>query len=175
MSSEKELHLIGNDLRWSDLGAVGMSSASNSGIIATQDNVFDGIIQTLLLYGSLGVIGNTIAYSLAGNVSTGAKKYSWICPFQVGATIRSCYAGVGTAPLTTGILIDINIDGTTIFTNQSNRITITAGETLGIGGAQVTAIPFGGIVTIDIDQIGTGTVGADLSVVILIDPLAALA
>ena len=73
---------------------------------------------------------------------------------------------VGTAPLVQAIIIDINDDGTTIFTTQANRPSIGAGTNDATSGT-----PDGGtnvlrdsVITVDVDQVGIGTLGSDLTV-----------
>jgi len=81
-------------------------------------------------------------------------------------TIQSVRASVGTAPSGASIIIDINVSGTTIFTTQANRPTIAAaGNTSGkITNYDVTTVANGSYLTVDVDQIGSTTAGADLSV-----------
>jgi hypothetical protein len=74
-------------------------------------------------------------------------------------------ASVGTAPTTQSVIVDVNKNGTTIFTTQGNRPTIAAGANTDASSTpDVTAFAAGDYMTVDVDQIGTGTVGADLTV-----------
>lgn len=77
----------------------------------------------------------------------------------------------GTAPSGASILIDVNKNGTTIFTTQSNRPTIASGANAGGPGAtpNVTALVAGDYLTVDIDQVGSTTAGSDLVVSIIVD------
>jgi len=81
-------------------------------------------------------------------------------------TIQSVRASVGGAPAGQSVIVDININGTTIFTTQANRPTIAAaGNTSGkITNMDVTSISSGNYLTVDVDQVGTTTAGTDLSV-----------
>lgn len=81
-------------------------------------------------------------------------------------TINSVRASVGTAPAGASIIIDINVSGTTIFTTQGNRPTITAGNNTSgkVTNMDVTSVPAGGYLTVDVDQIGSSTAGSDLTV-----------
>ena len=63
------------------------------------------------------------------------------------------------------MILDVNKNGTTIFTTQGARPTIADGQrpsstTL----PAVTAVAAGDTLTIDVDQIGSGTAGSDLYV-----------
>ena len=70
---------------------------------------------------------------------------------------------MGTAPVTTDIIVDANVDGTTIMTGT--KVVIAAAANTGSQSTfSTTTIADGSYMTFDIDQIGTGTVGADLVV-----------
>jgi hypothetical protein len=73
---------------------------------------------------------------------------------------------VGTAPTGQDLIVDVNDDGATIFTTQGNRPTITAGANDDTSAAADggTAIAKDSVITIDVDQVGSGTAGSDLTV-----------
>lgn len=111
-------------------------------------------------------ITKVLPYSYLGNlvVSTGTfRLYN-----DTGSTwtISGVRASVGTAPAGASIIIDISKNGTTIFTTQANRPTIAAAtNTSGnVTTMDVTTVAAGEYLTVDIDQIGSTTAGADLTV-----------
>ena len=75
---------------------------------------------------------------------------------------------VGTAPTGAEIIIDVNKNGTTLFTTQSARTTVVAGDY--DSGAEdvpdVVAVAAGQYLTVDIDQVGSSVAGSDLTVLI---------
>jgi hypothetical protein len=72
---------------------------------------------------------------------------------------------VGTAPTGAQIIIDVNKNGTTLFTDQSDRPTVAIGEFISLKKVPaVTSWGDGDYLTFDIDQIGSGVAGADLSI-----------
>lgn len=81
-------------------------------------------------------------------------------------TIRSVRASVGTAPAGASILIDIKINGTTIFTTQANRpaIAVSSNTSGKVTNMNVTSVANGSYLTVDIAQVGSTTPGADLTV-----------
>ena len=84
----------------------------------------------------------------------------------IARTITAVRASVGTAPTGSNLIVDVNIDGTTIFPTQSERPTvITYQVTSGIVSRSTTWAN-GSYVTIDIDQIGSTAAGADLTVTV---------
>lgn len=80
--------------------------------------------------------------------------------------ILSLRASLGLAPVGAAVIIDVNIDGTTIFTTQSNRPTIPdGGYTSGkVTTMDIATVADGSYLTIDVDQIGSTTAGGDLTV-----------
>jgi hypothetical protein len=108
-----------------------------------------------------------VTFSKEGNLSTGTGTIRWYNDTGRSITLQSARGSVGTAPTTQSILIDINNNGTTVWSTQANRITIAAGTNTDEGGAfDDSTIADGEYITVDIDQVGSGTVGADLSVTI---------
>ncbi len=97
-------------------------------------------------------------------VTTGVGRFLVPAPMQ----LLDASMTVNTAPTTTSIIVDINKNGTTIFTNQNNRLTIaaTANTTLQPIIPDITLLNINDYLTVDIDQIGSGTAGSDLTVVI---------
>jgi hypothetical protein len=110
-----------------------------------------------------GVSPNCQTYGIKGNlaVAAGAARFY----FNRAVTVTDVRASVGTAPTTQSVIVDVNKNGTTIFTTQGNRPTIAAGANTDASSTpDVTAFAAGDYMTVDVDQIGTGTVGADLTV-----------
>lgn len=107
-----------------------------------------------------------LAFSHGGNLSTGAGTFK--LPFMEEGTVIAAKAAVGTAPTGSAITLDINRNGTTIYgTTSVTAPTISTGATV---GANATAVPttmaVGDYLTVDIDQVGSSTPGADLTVMV---------
>lgn len=111
-------------------------------------------------------LGRTITFAKAGTVAAGAGTFSWYNDSGVPLTIRSVRATVNTAPTGAAMIVDVNLSGTTIFTTQAGRPTIAATtKTSGkVTAMNITTIPDGGYLTVDVDQIGSTVAGADLLV-----------
>lgn len=85
--------------------------------------------------------------------------------FGTDLTITDVRAIIGTAPTGATAIMDVNIDGTTIFTTQGNRPTIAiSGTTSTTTAPDVTSWPVGGVLTVDVDQVGSTVAGAALTV-----------
>jgi hypothetical protein len=75
------------------------------------------------------------------------------------------YGAVKIAPQGASILVDLNKNGSTIWLTQANRLTIAAEATTGTQTSFDTiALAEGDLLTMDIDQVGSTTAGADLTI-----------
>lgn len=89
--------------------------------------------------------------------------------FPWAVTILGISVTMDTAPTGASAVFDINKNGTTIFTTQSNRpgvligANVTAAE---VTNMDVTAFSAGDYITADIDQIGSTVAGSDLTIII---------
>lgn len=133
---------------------------------------------------SLRTLGTGAAQAAAGNHShtvtlevplsrTGTLTVlAGSAKFPVGAscTVVGVRLAVGTAPTGADLIVDLNKNGTTIFTTQANRPRITAGQSSGGPGSapDVASLAAGDLLSLDVDQVGSTVAGADLTVVIVI-------
>jgi hypothetical protein len=108
----------------------------------------------------------TLAYSDTGSLTTIVGTMRIYNDTTTAWTILSVRASAGTAPTGASILVDINKNGTTIFTTQANRPTIAAAaNTSGkVTNMDVTTVAAGDYLTVDIDQVGSTVSGSDLVV-----------
>ena len=107
------------------------------------------------------------AFAVTGTLTIGADKAPTLEAIDT-ETITEVRLVVKTAPTGAAIIVDVNKNGTTIFTTQTNRPQIAISATEG----QSTTIEVSGLVkgdnlTIDIDQIGSTVAGADLTVEVI--------
>lgn len=111
-------------------------------------------------------IGVTVqTFTAPGTLSVYTGKARWYAPanFEIESVKVSC----GTAPQGQSIVVDINRNGASIFTNQANRPHIYTGtntSSLVVPGA--TLLDEDEYLTVDIDQVGSTFAGSDLVVVI---------
>lgn len=115
--------------------------------------------------GPQGPVGQSIIpYAKTGTlaVTTGALRFR----FPLAATILGISASVNTAPTGASIIVDVNKNGTTIFTNQANRPTIAVSTFAAaeVTNMDITSLAIGDYVTVDIDQVGSTIAGSDLTV-----------
>jgi len=103
-------------------------------------------------------------FAIIGTLETGTNKGpSIIAPCTLTIVKVKIYAR--TAPTGATLIVDVNKDGTTIFTTQGNRPTMAIGEhSADSGTPDVTTLAEGSRLDMDIDQIGSTVAGADLTV-----------
>lgn len=109
-----------------------------------------GQVETFLLSrpGALVVAAGTLQVPLSGNYTLLDYRVRW-----------------GTAPTGASGIVDFNKNGTTIFTTQGNRPTVTTGTQLATTTApNITTFADGDYISIDVDQIGSTVAGSDLVV-----------
>lgn len=89
-------------------------------------------------------------------------KVGGIFRSETGGIIDRVTVSAGLAGASDSFLVDVNIDNVTCFTNQANRPALAFDDVDGeatVTGApiQVSAVPAGGLVSVDIDAIQTGS------------------
>lgn len=108
----------------------------------------------------------TLVFCVPGTVAVGETAAPSVIADEA-LTILKAYAYVRTAPTGAALIVDVNANGTTIFTTQENRPQIAIGEhTDESGTPDVTALAKNDRVDVDVDQVGSTVAGADLTVMV---------
>lgn len=112
----------------------------------------------------------TLPYSHGGNLEVVAGAFRLYNDSGATWTITGVRASVGTAPTGASVIVDVNVDGTTIFTTQGNRPTIAVSTSTSglVTNMNTTSVATGSYLTVDIDQIGSTVTGADLCVQVMV-------
>lgn len=109
-----------------------------------------------------------ITLTIPGVLQVGSSPARWYNRTGGIIVLRSVAASVGLAPAGAAVIADVNLDGTTIFTDQAKRPTVASGAVSGPNSTPaVTAVPNGSYLTVDVDQVGSTTAGADLVVQVM--------
>lgn len=105
-------------------------------------------------------------YSATGPVAVATGTFRIYNDTGVPLKIVNARASVGTAPTGASLVVDIRIDGTTIYGTPANRPTIAAaGSTSGKNtGMSVTVWPDNSYVTVDVISVGSTVAGSNLTV-----------
>ena len=112
----------------------------------------------------------TVVLPVAGAQTVGADKIGFVMP-EAG-DLRTVHAYLGTVNTGATFIVDVNKNGTTVFTTQTRRPTIAAGaatKSAESGVIEVTSLAKGDRVTVDVDQVGSTVAGTNLSVTITYD------
>jgi hypothetical protein len=109
------------------------------------------------------------AFHVTGVQTTGTAKNEpaeyWQMPFP--AEVDEVRIHVGTAPTGAAFIVDVNINGTTIFTSQGNRPSIAiSGTDATSGSPDTTKFAKDDRLSFDIDQVGSTIAGSDLTVMV---------
>ncbi len=107
----------------------------------------------------------TFTFPIAGTLTTGTSLTNALIAMKA-LTITKVYAYSKTGPVGADLIIDINKNGTSIWNStQANRVKIIDGATSGNQTSfDTTALAEGDVLTPDIDQVGSTTAGADLTI-----------
>jgi len=102
-----------------------------------------------------------------GDLAVGTDVSLMPIPAYCAGIIKEVYIYVKTAPTGSSIIVDVNKNGTTIFTTQSKRPEIAISSNSGTSDEpDVTSFVKNDLFTIDIDQVGSTIAGADLIVLV---------
>jgi hypothetical protein len=119
------------------------------------------------------VTGDTVTTFTDGrNVLTaGNGSARWINRQAQTYRIVGAWVTAGIVPTGADIIVDVNLNGTTIYTTQGNRPTVPATTNGGAISAtpDVTALAPGDYITVDIDQIGSTIAGGNITVGLVVD------
>lgn len=101
-----------------------------------------------------------ICFVLKGEATTGTKKTQALIPCSL--TTPSVIVYSDDAPTGTSLIVDVNKNGTTIFTTQGNRPQIAIGAHYDESGTpDITSFAKGDRVSIDVDQVGSTVKGGN--------------
>lgn len=89
-------------------------------------------------------------------------------PFDSDASLLSVQAVTSVAPVGQDVLVDVNINGVSIWANPVDRITIPAGQDQSsvISVFDTDTFASGDRLSVDVDQVGTTNPGEDLVVMV---------
>lgn len=108
-----------------------------------------------------------IVFAIPGDAYTQVKIAEMLSPAAITISKVKIYAD--TAPTGASLIVDINKNGTTIFTTQGNRPEIAiSGNADDSGTPDVTAVSEGDRLSVDIDQIGSTVAGGDFLLVTIV-------
>ena len=121
----------------------------------------DGL--TYLATASGTLLSNQALFAVEGDLTVTSNPLRIYNNFGGTRTITKVQLSVDTAPTGAAVIVDVNKNGTTIFTTQANRPQIAVGANA--GNTTTINVPDwadGEYLTMDVDQIGSSTPGSHL-------------
>lgn len=104
-------------------------------------------------------------FSFKGTLPSGTTVGVLGVPVHMTATIVSIRVRINTAPTGQAVIVDVNKNGTTVYTTQANRPTVAAsGNSTNASLPDITSLSAGDYLSVDIDQVGSTITGADMVV-----------
>jgi len=113
------------------------------------------------------VLRPSFGFGISGGLSTGENQtLTWIVPQNM--TIIKCYGYLKTAPTGATLIVDINVNGTSIWdSTQASRLTFAvSNQSTSQTSFDNSSLSEGDILTLDVDQVGSTIAGSDLTVVL---------
>jgi hypothetical protein len=108
-------------------------------------------------------------FTVPGTLTVGTGKARFYIPGPI--TLSNVRASVSTAAAGSDIIVDVNLNGATVFTTQANRPKIFAGQvTCPMATPDIKELTTGDYLSVDIDSIGSIFAGSDLTVQIELTP-----
>lgn len=138
-------------------GAVGSDELAPGAV--TTAKIGDGQVTAGKL--AAGVIKPSEAvFTIPGPLTIGPRNPRFYV--EDSRTIKHVVASVGTAPVGGVVVVDVNKNGTTIFTTQGGRPTIVSGGNYSPpAGPNVQSLSAGDYLTVDVDSVGSSTTGSN--------------
>lgn len=143
---------------------LGVSDAANDGKALVYDHTLGRM--TFMTAGG-ATKTRSIAFHLHGDLAVETGAVSFIAPMNL--TITNIKASVDVAPIGSSVLLDINKNGTSMYTGGTYIMIPNTGT--GIGYIQTLpttkTIALGDVISVDVDQVGSTTAGKNLNLTII--------
>jgi hypothetical protein len=110
------------------------------------------------------VVPYSPVFFLAGSLSVRAWEIEFVAP--VGFVIRNVIGRVAAVPTGAAAMCDVRLDGVSIFESREQMVNIAAGTREGTSAAIERAVSPGQVISFEIEQVGSGAPGADMTVLL---------
>lgn len=103
-------------------------------------------------------------WTRSGAATVTVGDMPWYNPFGRTIAINGVLVAAGVAPTGADLIVDVNKNGTTIFTTQANRPRILAGQFVStVAVPNIMTLAPGDRLTVDIDQVGSTVAGSQIT------------
>lgn len=111
---------------------------------------------------------NPVQFERSGTVATGALPKRFVNGGQTPFVVQRVSAIVGTAPTGAALVVDVKVNGTSVFAAAGDRASVAASQTQGSAvptktGDDIVVKP-GQYLSVEVTQVGSTVAGSDLSV-----------
>lgn len=104
----------------------------------------------------------TLTFTITGALATQVGAVRLYLDYD--CTVLGVRASVGVSPTGADVIVDVNKNGSTMFTNQADRPRVVAGAFTGTAVPAVATLARDDYLTVDVDQVGSVTAGTHLVV-----------
>ena len=144
---------------------VGFSPGSPAGVYSVQTAIEATYNEAVSATSGLSsmFMWHTFVWSVEGAVAPASLPLEWSVPGPM--TIDHVYLRCKDTPSGGSIIVDVNKNGSTIFSTQANRPKIAAGDKSGASGTpDVTSVTTNDYLTADVDEAGSIFAGTNLTI-----------
>ena len=121
-----------------------------------------------LVLASGGAYLQQLRHTLGGTLSAAAGGLRYTNRAGAALTLREVHLAVNTAPVGAAVIVDVNLNGTSIFASPADRPQVAAGAYAGSSVLiSTSAWAENAYLTVDVDQVGSSAPGADLVVTVV--------
>jgi hypothetical protein len=107
-------------------------------------------------------------FTVPGTLSVGVGSARFYIPGAI--TLSNVRASVGTAPTGSSIIIDVNKNGTSVFTTNPKPQIYAGQNVVSTSTPNTTSLTTGDYISVDVDQVGSLNPGQNLTVQIEFTP-----
>ena len=101
---------------------------------------------------------------LSGTLSVKVWEIEWVAPLDF--TLRHANGRVNTAPVGAALIVDVRVNGASVFASQAEMINVADGQQQDQSATKNHAVTAGDVLTFEVEQVGSTTAGADLTITI---------
>lgn len=152
LDSEKSASGHNHDAAYDAIGDAAAAVSTHAGL----SDPHTGYVQE-------GLLDRCASFSQAGTLAITDGPHRWYNDTGRTLTFTAIRGAVGTAPTGADIIVDVNVNGTTIMTSTKVVIAATT-NTIKQTTFSTTTIADGSYLEVDIDQVGSSVPGSNLTV-----------
>jgi len=115
--------------------------------------------------GPTGKTIETASWTYMGTITVRTGDGAWVYPGDY--LLRTVQLSIASPPVGADVIVDVNVNGMSVFADQSQRPRILAGSNTDLVDFPAnTAVGLNDIITVDIDQVGSVSPGSTLVAIV---------